>query len=336
MPGSSRLFWVVACTLLIAASVTKAKLNASTAESEVLGLAAARISLDTFLDAEKGPRLLIAGGSNAASGFDSLEITKATGFPTFNLSLLNEGYDYRNLFAVVESRSRAGDIVILSTARAVTYQPSPAARTQVRIGQDLWSIPQKKRFFTLGAATFSVPLAPMFGEQSLLRALLTWFQRGGRSEPALTQENLDRSASDQFSIAALPGYRFNERGDWVNCDRSTYPEPMRFDPELLLKSKTYLTELNDFAEVLQQRSVVLKVTSPTVLVQAGMTERWSHQYRQLVESLPTVDFLPLDSERQLLTDSSKFCDTNTHLLRSQIAANNQAIVALIQRLQEGR
>lgn len=335
---ASKRFWIFATVLLIVSCAFKGWQTDRNVLAYINDIALTRSVLDPALAAEKGPRILIAGGSNALSGYDSKLLSEATGIPTFNLALLSEGYDYRNTFQVIESRARAQDIVVLSTLRlSAAQQVNDAANiSSYVIGNDSWWVPKQAPTLLLSSEAYLPPVAQLFADQTLIRLLANWSEQlrigviSAREPQDGKQAHAGATAAGLHSSFAR--FEFDARGDWVNCTKAENPKPLAFDPALPEQAEEYLAALDQFAARLANRGITLRVTPATILVQPDAIELWREQHQALARSLRTAVMLPFDASKQLLTDRSKFCDTYAHLRRSQIATNNQAVVEAIKRL----
>jgi hypothetical protein len=204
MRASSQLLWLFTALVIPASCVLKGWLTDANGAEYVSELTAFRQTLDQPLDSAPGVHVLIAGGSNAASSYDSSAITEATGVPTFNLGLLDEGLHFSNVFGIVEERARAGDIVILSSLRFLVPQSHGGNLRQVAFGRDRWRLPTGSLPIEFGTFEGWIPFAPLFGETTLIRSLLIFKQWHELPEAAATD-------SESAHLRTFPHVVFDRR-----------------------------------------------------------------------------------------------------------------------------
>ena len=120
--ASKLALWLFIAIAVPISCLVKGWLNEASDRASVTALASSRATLDQRMNPEDGRRVLIGGGSNALSSFDSAYISRQIGLPVYNLGVLGEGLDVRNMFAVVEARARPGDIVVISALSFLNHR----------------------------------------------------------------------------------------------------------------------------------------------------------------------------------------------------------------------
>lgn len=331
--ASTLALWLFIAIAVPISCLVKGWLNEADDRSAVSALADSRAKLDRRMNAGDGPRLLIGGGSNALSSFDSEYISQQIGLPVYNLGLLSEGLDVRNMFAVLEARARPGDIVVISALSFLSHRGGTANATLTKLAGGDWYLPSHGVDLSLPQGSFHIPLMSLFDELTLLNSLRTYAQWHS-STPQM--ESLEGLGSAENHALHLPGNHhsvvINHRGDWIDCTQSANAKPLEFDPQLLDRSRGFTELANDFERRMDRRGVKVLFTLPTVLIHEKDRSRWEAQVLTVMKQFEFASFIHPNQRWQLSSDAGQFCDTNAHMLRANATLNSEPIVSAVQLL----
>lgn len=328
--ASKHVLWLFIAIAVPISCLLKGWLNEADDRSAISVLADSRARLDLRMNSGDGPRMLIGGGSNALSSFDSAYISQQIGLPVYNLGLLSEGLDVRNMFAVVETRARPGDIVVISALSFLAHRDGTANAALTKLAGGDWYLPLHGVDLTLPKGSVHIPLMSLFDELTLLNSLKTYVQWHSSASPI---ESLEGAVDHALR---LPGNHhsvvINSQGDWVDCLQTADAKPLEFDSKLLERSRGFTELADDFERRMKQRGVKVLFTLPTVLIREKDRSRWETQVAAVMEQFESASFIHPSPRWQLSSDASQFCDTNAHMLRANASLNSEPIINAVQLL----
>jgi len=327
--SKSMMLWLFLALAVPASCLLKGTVNDAVNARFIETLAASRAQLDTRMNPADGPRILLAGGSNAVSSFDSDAISRRTGLPVYNLGVLGEGLDVQNLFDVVEARARPGDHVVISALSLLSHRESTPESDRVTFASGTWRVPSHRISLPTPLGTLNLSVMQLFDNVTLVRSLSNYRQWQSMSSPI---DVLATAGSQQDHSVRLAGNRsviVNHQGDWIDCTTSTNAKPLDFDPKLLARSRDFHAMATAFAARMAERGVKAQFMLPTVLIRERDRSRWEAQIGDLKQELHMLSFIDNDREWQLKSDSTQFCDTNAHLLRTHAVRNSEPIIDAI-------
>ncbi|WP_273454561.1 hypothetical protein [Nevskia ramosa] len=331
--ASKLALWLFIAIAVPISCLMKGWLNEADDRSAVSALADSRAKLDLRMNSGDGPRILIGGGSNALSSFDSAYISKQIGLPVYNLGLLSEGLDVRNMFAVVEARARPGDIVVISALSFLTHRDGTPNASLTKLAGGDWYLPTHGVDLSLPQGSFHIPLMSLFDELTLLNGLKTYAQWHS-SAPVI--ESLEGSGNAENHALRLPGNHhsvvINHRGDWIDCTQTSNAKPLEFDPKLLERSQGFTELADDFERRMNRRGVKVLFTLPTVLIHEKDRSRWEAQVVAVMKQFDSASFIHPNRNWQLNSDATQFCDTNAHMLRANAMLNSEPLIHAVQLL----
>lgn len=331
--ASKLALWLFIAFAVPISCLLKGWLNEADDRSSITALAASRARLDLQMNPEDGPRLLIGGGSNALGSFDSAYISSRIGLPVYNLGVQGEGLDVRNLFAVVEARARSGDIVVISALSFLSHRDGTADATLIALAGGDWYVPSHGLDLSMPQGSVHIPWMSLFDELTLLNSLKTYAQWHSSTLPI---ESLEGSGNTEDHALHLPGNHhsvvIDHQGDWIDCIQTSHPKPLEFDAKLLERSRTFTELADDFQRRMDRRGVSVLFALPTVLIDEKDRSRWDAQVVAVIKQFKSASFISPSSGWQLNSDAGQFCDTHTHLLRSNASRNSEPIVNAVQLL----
>ncbi|WP_295680187.1 hypothetical protein [uncultured Nevskia sp.] len=327
------VLWLFIAVAVPISCLVKGWLSEANDRASVTALASSRATLDQRMNPEDGRRVLIGGGSNALSSFDSAYISRQIGLPVYNLGMLGEGLDVRNMFAVVEARARQGDIVVISALSFLTRRDVTANATLTKLPSGDWYLPSHGVDLSLPQGSLHIPLMSLFDELTLLNSLKTYAQWQSAAPQIESLEGFDGAEDHALH---LPGNHhsvvINDQGDWIDCTQTANAKPLEFDPKLLEHSRGFTELADNFERRLNQRGVKVLFTLPTVLIREKDRSRWEAQVAAVMKRFGSASFIRPSQSWQLSSDAAQFCDTNAHMLRSNARFNSESIVSAVQLL----
>lgn len=326
MRASKLCLWLAIAIAIPLSCFVKGWLEDANNNAFIAELATARARMDALMTPDEGPRVLIAGGSNALSSYDSAAIADATGLPVYNVGVLAEGLDIRNMFGVAEARARAGDIVVVSALSVLSHRPSTPTSREAAFESGIWRQPTREVELPLPGKPLAIPALPLFSTPTLLRSAATYRQW---ALVKASGTSADDTAIARVRLAGVRSVELDARGDWIDCTQSSTPKPLPFDPKLVEHSQAFANYARDFASRLTARGVTVHFVLPTVLIREQDRLLWEAQIPTLLEQFGDIGFLDADRNWQLNADAHEFCDTNAHLLRRNAARNSAPIIAAV-------
>lgn len=331
--ASKLALWLFIAFAAPVSCLLKGWLNEANDRSSVAALASSRATLDLRMNPKDSRRVLIGGGSNALSSFDSAYISEQIGLPVYNLGVLSEGLDVRNMFAVVEARARPGDIVVISALSFLAHRDGTASAALTKLAGGDWYLPLHGVDLLLPQASFHIPLMSLFDELNLLNSLKTYAQWHSSAPPI---ETLEGAGNAEDHALRLPGNHhsvvINHQGDWIDCTQTAHAKPLEFDPKLLERSRDFTELADDFERSMNRRGVKVLFTLPTVLIREKDRSRWETQVVAVMKQFESASFIRPSRSWQLSSDAGQFCDTNAHMLRANASINSEPIINAVQLL----
>lgn len=234
-----------------------------------------------------GPRVVIAGGSNAYYGLNAQLLQEQLDVPVVNVALPFGAHHPQIAFDVLERQVHSGDTVVFSASSFWNLQVTSKRHAR----QFDAYLDQAYDWYHRKFSAWSIPWRPLPESKPLLLAAVSGFAPDhGRS---WTEDT-------------------GPRGTFVACRDLPVvsPEPYsqdRVDPQ-------FLAALQNAAERLRHRGVTLVLNVPWLLIRETDRHRWIAYHdglaRDLTGRMPLVASAP---ETLLRTDSGEFCDSPLHL-----------------------
>lgn len=235
------------------------------------------------------PAIFLGGGSNALTGLRAKTFSERLNRPVYNLSLPNEGGDFRIALALLERSTLPGDTVIYS---------SRGFHIEAPIVND--GVPVILKFLR---GKFELT------DRSLLRVLIP-------DEGPNTTNSWEQAGN------------FTQLGDFNLCVPSRFPLLPQLFEDKTPGRKQFFSSLAEFSSRMTVRGVKVLFAAPDMYVLPEDLPQWTSRYRNTQTELEKAgaQWLEMDASTVLLTDASLFCDTAFHpserraIIKSQIMA----------------
>ena len=249
-----------------------------------------------------GPRVIIAGGSNAYYGLDAEAIQRQIGAPVVNVALPFGAHHPQIALDLLENQVRSGDIVVFSSA-SVWDPPRPPTRR---------------------AREFDAYLDAV-GVEGYQRKF---------SEPAVPWRALPETGP--LLLAAADGFDAGHGRSWVEdtdahgtftaCTDAPVVMPRHFGKDTV--DLELAAALRQAATRLEIEGISFLISLPWLYIRESDRERWQAFARHFVGQLqPTVPIVASAPSMLLHSRRSEFCDSPLHLSddasarRSRLLAN---------------
>ena len=243
------------------------------------------------------PAILLAGGSNVLMGLRAETMSALLRRPVYNLGLVNEGGDYRNVLTLLEASAEPGDMVLISSRGFFGNPVTSTNPIAVRV-QD--------RNFLFEADYKGLSLS----DKSILRMLISPVQQ----------------PLGYYERRGTP----NGNGDLNVCltDRPVQAPlvPVAVDTGGFVQSHA------DFFKRMKERGVIVYFLTPDMLIQSKDATSWWDRHLDLRAKFGHFggQWIPTDLEQTLSSSPEEFCDSALHpnaqraLLKSQTVAKELA------------
>lgn len=235
-----------------------------------------------------GPRVVIAGGSNAYYGLDAAAIERQLGVPVVNVALPFGAHDPQIALDLLENQVRSGDVVVFSSA-SVWDPPRPPTRR---------------------AREFDAYLDSL-GLEDYERKF---------SEPAIPWRALPETGP--LLLAAADGFDAGHGRSWVEdtdahgtftaCTDAPVVIPRHYGKDTV--NLELAATLHQAAARLESEGVRLLVSLPWLYIRESDRERWQAFGSRFAGQLqPAVPIVASGSSMSLHSRRSDFCDSPLHL-----------------------
>ena len=261
-------------------------------------LAAHKAELADDID---GPRVLIAGGSNAYYGLDAAAIEERLGVPVLNLALPFGAHHHEIALDMLEEQARHGDVVVFSSGGAwePTRPPSRRAREFDAYLEKIGFPDYRRRF--------SEPPLPWRALPETGPLVLAAAERFG-SEPGRSW------------IADT-----DDRGTFVACRTAPVVLPRHYGRDAV--NTELAAALRREAGRLREQGIRLTVALPWLYIRETDRKRWAGFRARFVQAVASsVPVIGSDAGTLLHSERDKFCDSPLHL-SSQASQRRSEIVA---------
>lgn len=240
------------------------------------------------------PAVLLGGGSNVIIGLDADTMGRLLKRPVYNLGLVNEGGDYRNVLALLEASARPGDTVVISSrgfyGNPITSHKSIAVKVAGR------SI-----YIAESAEVLNIP------NKSIARLLMP-------------QQNLGADPYEQLM-------RLHMKGDRNMCTPKVHSEIAKLDPTQW-PVEEYVQHHAEFLNTMRTRGVAVYFSAPDILVSRDDWDSWTARHLDIRQKIERIGghWISVPMERVLSTSIGDFCDSSLHpseqraLQRTQMVA----------------
>ncbi len=255
----------------------------------------------TLADDIEGPRVLIAGGSNAYYGLDAAAMEERLGVPVVNLALPFGAHHHEIALDILEEHMRRGDVVVFSSGSAWESARPPSRRArEFDAYLDGIEFPDYHRRF---------------------------------SEPPLPWRALPETGPLVFAAAqgfgSEPGRSWiadtDHRGTFIACQTAPVVLPRHYAKDAV--NAELAAALRREAERLRTEGIRFAVALPWLYIRDSDRERWTGFRARFVEALaPAVPVIGSDAGALLHSDREAFCDSPLHLSK-QASQRRSAAVA---------
>lgn len=251
-----------------------------------------------------GPRIVIAGGSNAYYGIDSDILERNLDRPVVNLALPFGAHHFRINLALLEDMIQPGDVVVYAAA-GFWHGPTGVRRRAVGFDSylvDVEGIEYERQFDDTG-----LPWKILPSTNTLMLALVDRaFPKPGRPWVADTDKH----------------------GDFTGCIPLPVIEPERYGGQN--PNRRLARVLRTLAQRLDAKGAQLVVHMPWLLIQDYERDEWiafMKRFAALYE--PVVPVIATDPRSTLNTDRAAFCDSPFHLSVEKTRERSIALVAAL-------
>lgn len=234
-----------------------------------------------------GPRLVIAGGSNAYYGLNARIMQEQLNTPVVNLALPFGAHHPQIAFDLLERQVRAGDTVVLSSAGFWNLKLT-AKRHALQFDAYL---DRAFDWYSRKLPGWSLPWRPLPESRPLLLAAVSGFSaEPGRSWVEDTSPRGTYTACADLPVVSPESY-FRDRAD----------------PD-------FIEALRDMAVRFEKKGVKLVLSVPWLLIREADLPRWLEFRQRLGDDLGSqVQVIASQPEILLRTKPDEFCDSPLHL-----------------------
>jgi hypothetical protein len=250
-----------------------------------------------------GPRLIIAGGSNAYYGLDARLLQEQLNLPVVNLALPFGAHHPRIAFDLLERQVRRGDTVVYSAASLWNLKvTAPRHARQFDAYLDRAFDRYSRKFSGL-----SLPWRPLPESGPLLLAAASGFTpESGRSWVEDT----------------------GPRGTFVACKDLPVVAPESNPADGL--DRDFVRNLHRTAERFRQKGVEFVVNVPWLLVRQSDRARWLEVRHAIERDLRgRIKLIASEPATLLRTDPGEFCDSALHLSRDASRQRTLSLAAAL-------
>lgn len=257
-------------------------------------------------ETKPGPRIIIAGGSNAYYGIDADVIEQRTGIPVVNFAFPFDAYDRRINLALLERVVRPGDVVIFAAA---SFWGSAGNDLRREIGFDKYlaektPVPYTRQFKD---STFPWQARPKTNTLLLALADLAFGRPKARSWVADT----------------------DSQGDFTGCVPRKALLPQIYQGHAL--DADLMTWVKEAVQRLEKKDARLMMALPWVYIREQDRPHWeNYRARFLQRYRRYAPVIAAPPKVMLRSRQEDFCDSPFHLSRKMTNQRSKYLSARVQ------
>jgi hypothetical protein len=259
-------------------------------------------------DATPGPRILVAGGSNAYYGVDSQILQREVGLPVVNFAFPSGAYDDRINLHLVEGVVRSGDVVLYAASGFWNIEDAVERRSR---GFDSYLVARKLPGYERRFDGSSIPWQARPKSNTLLLAMFesVWPRPPGRPWTVDT----------------------DERGDFTGCVPAPVVLPQPFDSDDPNPDLTALVATA--AERIAAKGGRLVAGMPWLFINERDRSRWAYFGERVVGQYAAHHVPVIAAPADVLLRSARrdFCDSPLHLSTEVVRLRSQQLAGALQR-----
>lgn len=213
-------------------------------------------------------------------GLDAETMSRLLKRPVYNLGLVNESGDYRNVLAVLEASARAGDTVVISSRGFYGNPVISHASIAVKVrGRPI--------YLAENAMNLNVP------NKSIARLLMP-------------QQKLGVDPYEQL-------IKLHIEGDQTMCTSNVHIEVAKLDPAQW-PAENYIQHHADFLNTMRMRGVAVYFSVPDLLVSHDDWDSWTARHLDVRQKIERIGgrWISVPMEQVLSTSVGDFCDSSLH------------------------
>jgi hypothetical protein len=258
-------------------------------------------------DATPGPRVLVAGGSNAYYGLDSQLLQRGVGLPVVNFAFPSGAYDDRINLHLVEGVVRSGDIVLYAASGFWNIEDAVERRSR---GFDSYLVARKLPDYERRFDGGGIPWQARPKSNTLLLAMLESIRPRPPGRPWVVDTD--------------------ERGDFTGCIPAPVVLPQPFGSDSPNRDLAALVAAT--ADRVAAKGGRLVAGMPWLFINERDRSRWAGFGERVIGQYAAhrVPVIAAPPDVLLRSDRRDFCDTPLHLSTEVVRLRSRQLAGALQ------